>query len=1055
MKTKLFAALLFLAVQATAQSPFDAWQTEYVTEINREPMRSTFYVFENREEALANMHSGDWRGSANYLDLTGIWKFKWVESPAEAPKDFYHPDYNDHDWDDFHVPAHWELHGYGYPIYVNIRYEFDYLMEPDPPHVPVEYNPVGSYRREVNIGSEWIGREIFIHFGAVKSNLWVWVNGEFVGYGEDSHLPSEFNITKFIREGKNVIAFQVYRWSSGTYLECQDMWRMSGVFRDVYVYSRPTVHIRDIEIVPDLDESYENGSLKIIPVFYGESLGEEYLLEIELLSDTSVEHNSLHSVSSLIHEPVLIHIDQPRRWSAETPHLYRLLLTLRDDENNTKEVIPLYAGFRKVEIKDGRFLVNGEPILIKGVNRHEMDPATGQVLSRERMEEDIRIMKQLNINAVRTAHYPNDPYWYHLCDRYGIYVLNEANIESHGMGYHLAVTLGNQPSWKDAHLERVKRMVERDKNHPSVIYWSLGNEAGNGYNMYECYLWLKNRDSRPVQYERAHVDWNLNFEWNTDVLCPQYPSPQSLENFALENPDSPRPFIISEYAHAMGNSLGNFKEYWDVIKKYHPVFQGGFIWDFVDQALYKEISEGDTILSYGGDWGPEYLPSDQNFLCNGIIHPDRRYNPSAYEVRKVHQNIDTRLIDAVTGLIEIENMNFFTDLSNVRLEWAILMDGYEEYGGYMDSLAVPPRESVTISLPIRATAESKGEVILNINYLLKHKEPLLPAGYRIAQEQFILENDRQKVLSITPPGKLTVTESDSRFSLKSEQAKWTFDKLTGFLVGYLWKSQELFEEDFALRPNFWRPPVDNDYGAGIQRRLDVWREATGNPHLLSSGIDSTNGIYTVKSLYDLGDANATLSIVYEFGSNGEIVVTQSMERKGPLLSSDEADRRRDGTAYIPKYGMQVALPHIFSEVEYYGRGPGENYPDRKYGSHVDIYRQTVEEQYFPYVRPQETGNKSDIRWFSVFSEDIGIHIESDTLLNIIARNFLDDDLDGGEIKLQRHAAKLRAKPFIVLSIDYGQMGVGGIESWGAWPLPQYRLPYRNYSYSFKIAPFER
>jgi beta-galactosidase len=1056
--TKLFFSLLFVAIQAAAQSPSTAWQTESVTEINREPMRAAFYVYDTREAALEGVEKADWRLASNYLDLNGTWKFKWVESPVEYPGDFFRPDFDDSKWDEFEVPAHWELHGYGYPIYVNTTYEFEYLMGPDPPHVPHDYNPVGSYRRKVVIDSSWIGKEIFIHFGAVKSNIWLWVNGEFVGYGEDSFLPSEFNITPFIKEGENIIAFQAYRWSSGTYLECQDMWRMSGVLRDIYLYARTPVHIRDVEVIPDLDESYENGSLKIIPSFANVNWGAGYELEIELLYDGTLLYRSAHAGYSLKDEPLFITIEQPHKWSAETPNLYQLLLTLKNEEDTTLEVIPLNVGFRKVEIIDGKFLVNGEPILIKGVNRHEVDPVTGYILSRERMEEDIRIMKQLNINAVRTAHYPNDPYWYHLCDRYGIYVLDEANLESHGMGYHLAFTLGNQPSWKDAHLARVQRMVERDKNYPSVIYWSLGNEAGNGYNMYEAYLWLKNRDSRPVQYERAHVDWNLNFEWNTDVLCPQYPSPQALENFALENPDSPRPFIISEYAHAMGNSLGNFREYWDVIKKYHPVLQGGFIWDFVDQAIYKVTTEGDTILSYGGDWGPDYLPSDQNFLANGIIYPDRRYNPAAYEVRKVHQNIATQLLEPGKGIIEIENKKFFTDLSNVEMEWIVIVDGYEKQKGRVETLIVPPRESKTFSLPIGSLPESRSEVFLNINYFLKRDEPLLPAGYKIAYEQLLLKSGERETVSVSPPDKFEISEDDEKIILSTRAAKWTFDKQSGFLVSYVWNNHELFEKGYSLKPNFWRPPVDNDYGAGIQRRLAVWKDATHNPQLLSINVDSSNGYYTVLSIHDLGNANAELNLFYEFGGDGETIITQTLNVKGQTPSPDEANRRRDGTVYLPKFGMQLVVPQNFSEIEYYGRGPHENYADRKYGSRIGIYRQTVDEQYFPYVRPQETGNKSDVRWFSLYGGEIGIRIESDDYeysLNVAARNYTDEDLDGGESKKQKHAATLQPRPYTVVNIDYQQMGVGGIQSWGEWPLLNYRLLYGNHSYQYKIVPFRR
>ena len=1073
MKTLLSFVLVLLPASVSGQSQSTAWQTETLNEINREPMRASFFVFEDQAKAL----TGDWHRSVNYLSLNGTWKFQWVESPAQAPRNFHRTDFNDDSWDNFQIPAQWELHGYGFPIYVNSRYEFDYLMKPDPPKVPHDYNPVGSYRKTITIDRKWIGKEIFIHFGAVKSNLWVWVNGEFVGYGEDSKLPSEFNITKYVKEGENVIAFQSYRWSDASYLECQDMWRMSGVMRDCYLYARTPVHVRDIEVIPDLDNSYKNGTLRITPAFTHPDRGASYQLEIELLSGTVRKHRSTHSLSSLSKQPILIQIENPALWTAETPNLYQLLVSLKDDRGRLLEVISLNVGFRKVEIRDGKFLVNGKPIYFKGVDRHEMDPATGQVVSRERMEQDIRIMKELNINAVRTSHYPNDEYWYDLCDQYGIYVLDEANIESHGMGYNLAQTLANRPAWKQAHLERVQRMVERDKNHPSVIYWSLGNEAGNGYNMYECYLWLKQRDSRPIQYERASAGGNFGFEWNTDVLCPMYPSPSSIGSFAEKNPGSPRPLIMCEYAHAMGNSMGNFKEYWDEIER-HPVLQGGFIWDYVDQALYKVNSTGDTILAYGGDWGPEDIPSDKNFLCNGVLHSDRRYNPHAYEVKKVYQNISTRLLDEDKGEIEIGNKNFFIDLSNVRMEWTVLVDGREDVKGTVENLLIPARSARRMSLPlqaevrdqksevrdqksevrdqkseIRTSGIGKSETFLNVRYLLKKAEPLLPAGFEIANEQLTLKSPAQSPLSVTPVEKAAGVTRAGRLVVTSMAALWEFNRESGFLESYVYQGRELLEKGFALKPNFWRPPVDNDYGANIPKKLSVWRQATDQPKLLTFTVDSSGKEYSVVTTHDLGPAHGRLTLVYRFGKNGEILIDQKMNATAPVPSPEEANKKRDGSSYLPRFGMQMVLPQLFSRVEYYGRGPHESSSDRKYSADVGVYRQTVAEQPFDYVRPQETGTKTDIRWFSVLSEEVGVRIESDTLLSMSAMHFLDQDLDDGDEKQQRHAAELKPRPFTVLNIDYRQMGVGGIESWGAWPLPEYRLPYGDYAYRYTITPF--
>jgi beta-galactosidase len=1049
MKTVLCFAQILLAVPLAAQSPSTAWQTEAVSEINREPMHASFLVFGDRSSAIA----GDWQRSPSYISLNGTWKFRWVEKPSLAPSDFFTPEFDDAGWSDFPVPANWEMHGYGYPIYVNIRYEFDHLITPDPPKVPPDYNPVGSYRRRISISRDWIGKEVFIHFGAVKSNLWVWVNGTFVGYGEDSKLPQEYNITKFLREGENVIAFQVYRWSDGSYLECQDMWRMSGVLRECYLVARHPVHLRDVEVVPDLDSAYDNGSLRITPAFNDPARAEAYTLDVELLHGKETKHRSTHTVVSLKSQPLLLPVSRPLKWTAETPNLYRLLLTLKDGAGVLREIVPINVGFRKVEIRNGRFLVNGRPVLIKGANRHEMDPSTGMVLSRGRMEQDIRIMKQLNINAVRTCHYPDDEYWYDLCDRYGIYVLDEANIESHGMGYHLTRTLANRPSWKDAHLIRVQRMVERDKNHPSIITWSLGNEAGNGYNMYACYQWIKQRDSRPVQYERAAVGWNIDFEWNTDIVCPMYPSPADIAGWAQKNPDGPRPLIMCEYAHAMGNSMGNFREYWDVIETY-PVLQGGFIWDYVDQAIYKRTEKGDTILAYGGDYGPADVPSDKNFLCNGVLHSDRRYNPHAHEVKHVYQNVGTSLLDAVRGMVEVRNKNFFVDLSNVRMEWVVLADGREDQKGEVDNLSVPPRGSARLQIPFRLKGNDN-ELFLNVRYFLKKAEPLLPAGYEIAHDQLLLRSLPRPPLTVVPPGKLTKDEKAGSVVLRGDQAQWQFSRETGLLVSYVFRGKELLEEGYALRPNFWRPPNDNDYGAGIPRKLSVWREATEQLRLLSITADVEKSPPGVVATYDLGPASAELIVSYRFGADGSLWVEQRMKPTKPLFTPEEAAKRLDGSAYLPKFGMQLVLPRSFARVEYYGRGPQENYADRNSGTPVGLYRQTVAEQMFDYVRPQETGNRTGIRWFSLLAEEVGVRITSDSLLGVAARNVLDRDLDDGDEKQQRHAAELRARPLTVVSVDHAQMGVGGIDSWGAWPLPEYRLPVREYVYRFTITPFER
>ncbi|MDX5584646.1 MAG: glycoside hydrolase family 2 TIM barrel-domain containing protein, partial [Aureibaculum sp.] len=667
----LFTLLVMtMAKSLVGQEITPFWLDERINEENREAMHASYFVFENEELALKN----DWRLSNNYMDLNGSLKFKWVEKPVDLPEYFYKTSFNDSTWDDFTIPANWEINGYGYPIYVNQPYEFKNLIEINPPLVPTKYNPTGVYRKEIVINKKWLQKDIFLHVGTAKSNLKVWVNGEYIGYGEDGKLPQEFNISNFIKEGKNNITMKVMRWSDGSYLECQDFWRMSGITRDSYLYSRNKVHLRDFELITELDDTYSDGILKIITSFSSPTKNNKYRLEILLKDDTIIIASKELTINELVNNPMVeFSVKNPKKWSAETPNLYTVNFILKDKKGKSVETIPQKVGFRKIEIKGGQLLVNGQPVYIKGVNRHETDPTTGQTISKERMEQDIKVLKEFNINAVRTSHYPNDDYFYELCDKYGIYVVGEANIESHGMGYRITKTLGNKPSWEKAHLQRMQRMVERDKNHPSIIIWSMGNEAGNGYNFYRGYLWIKDRDpSRPIQYERATAAaWTgkgMKFDWNSDIISPMYSPPDGMLAYIKENPNPDRPFIQCEYAHAMGNSLGNFKEYWDLIRE-HDNFQGGFIWDMLDQSIYKTKEDGTRIFAYGGDFGPQDVPSDNNFLNNGVFSPERKPNPHAFEVKKVYQNIHTSWADKVLKTIEIFNENFFKNLSNVTLKW--------------------------------------------------------------------------------------------------------------------------------------------------------------------------------------------------------------------------------------------------------------------------------------------------------------------------------------------------------------------------------------------------
>ncbi|MFZ0598790.1 MAG: glycoside hydrolase family 2 TIM barrel-domain containing protein [Flavobacterium sp.] len=1041
-KTISIVSLLITSIfSGQAQDKVPYWQNEKINEENREPMHASYYVFEN--EALAKKN--EWRQSKNYLDINGAWKFKYVDNPGVLPKDFEKTDFNDSSWDNFRIPASWDVNGYGYPVYVNTTYDFDYLMAPNPPFVPTKYNPTGVYRREITIDKSWEGKDIFLHIGTAKSNLTVWVNGVYVGYGEDGKLPSEFNINQYVKTGKNTIVLQVMKWNDGSYLECQDMWRMSGITRDSYLVARNKAHLKDYEIVPDLDASYVNGSLKISTEFSDLNKKDTYTLDVQLKDGDKMITSKV--ISALSEKQTFeFAVNNPKKWSAEIPNLYQIDFILKDKKGTIVEVIHQNVGFRKVEIKGGQLLVNGKAIYIKGVNRHEVDPVTGQTISRERMEQDIKIMKEFNINAVRMSHYPNDEYFYELCDQYGIYVVDEANIESHGMGYDITKTLGNKPDWELAHIQRMQRMIERDKNHTSVIIWSMGNEAGNGYNFYRGYLWIKNRDkSRPIQYERATAGaWDgkdLKFEWDSDIIDPMYSSPNKMEEYILANPNPSRPYIQCEYAHAMGNSMGNFKDYWDVIRKY-PNFQGGFIWDMIDQSVYKTQPDGTRILAYGGDFGPKDVKSDNNFVNNGVFTVERKPNPHAFEMRNVMQNILTSWENQETATIKVYNEFSFKDLSNVTLHWSVILDGIQQDSGVIDYLAIEPNQSKTYTLPIKLGDKKFQEAFVNVTYQLKQEEPFLPKGFEIATDQLAYRGTWKNDIEVDGSAKISVEKNANNTVFKSDKTIVTFDKKTGFISGYYFDNQPVLKDGYQLRPNFWRAPNDNDFGANLQINLKAWKEATENSTLVNWAYSVTkNNKILVKATYNLTSVAAVLELNYEINSNGELSVKEQLN----------IDKTKE-TPVLPRFGMEMILPKDFSSLRYYGRGPHENYIDRNYSAQVGLYNQTVSEQYYPYIRPQETGNKTDVRWLELSNDKLKITVTSNELLATTALHFLNEDLDDGLQKDQRHAAELKERDLTSLKIDSKQMGVGGIDSWQAWPMEKYLLRGKTYQYQFKITP---
>lgn len=1013
------------------------WLDETITEENRLPMHTDFVTFPNTDQIV----NYDWRESSSYLSLNGSWKFKWVNSPSQLPAQFESLTYDDRHWDNFQVPANWELNGYGFPMYTTSGFEFTYLIgKPNPPIVPMDFNPTAVYRREVVIPADWQGKPVILHIGAAKSNLSVWVNGEYVGYGEDSKLPSEFDITKYLTKGKNLITMRVMRWGVANYLEDQDMWRLSGITRDCYLLMRQPLHVRDIQLSPTLNASFDKGVLKTKLIF-NRINQENFKAEITLQQDGRVISSKAVKVSG---QEINVEqtVDSPALWSAEVPNLYQVVVKLIDHMDKTVEVIPLRVGFRTIEIKGGQLLVNGQPILIKGINRHETDPVSGHVISKENMLRDIQLMKKFNINAVRTSHYPNAEYWLQLCDQYGLYVIDEANIESHGMGYDLSYTMANRPSWEKAHVARVERLIQRDRNHPSVIIWSMGNEAGNGYNFYRAYLRMKELDSsRPVQYERAVNNYGeLRFDWNTDLVVPMYASPSAMKNYAARNPKPERPFIQCEYAHAMGNSLGNFKDYWDIIRANKGIFQGGYIWDFVDQCFIKVNAKGDTVYTYGGDYEPKEAITDWNYASKGIFYANRTPYPHAWEMKKVYQDIHTSLLGEKK--IAIYNERFFSGLENVELQWEIIVDGEKTESGLIKNLNVSPQQSVVLSIPYQSV--ESGEKFLNLTYRLKKAEALLPTGHIIATEQLFLGGVFRPNTAVLAQGKINTERKEGNLIVSAKDLLIEFDLKSGWLTRYHFKGQSFVDEHTAFKSNFWRAPNDNDFGANTPEKLKPWKQVSDSIELIEIKSTVVNNLAYVNATYKMPQVYGQLEMKYCINQLGEIRISQSFV----------ADTTKK-VAILPRFGMQWITPSGFETINYYGRGPQENYIDRNFSSPVGLYKQTVDQQYFPYVMPQETGNKTDVRWMEIKNKrGRGLLFTGDSTFSMSALHYFDKDLDDGLKRQQRHAADLVKRKQTQLNIDLKQMGVGGVNSWGAWPLEEYTLPYKDYSFSFVVKPVE-
>ena len=1024
--------------RSDGQSAPPDWNNLEVLQRNRLPAHATMVPFPDSESILHRKP----QESPYYFSLNGTWKFTWSSGPGARPESFYRESFDAGTWSDIRVPGNWELQGFGVPIYTDSAYPFP----PDPPNVPIQDNPVGSYRRTFRLPEDWEGKRVFLHFGGVRSAFYVWVNGEIVGYSQGSKTPAEFEITDLVYgSAANSLAVEVYRYSDGSYLEDQDYWKISGIERDVYLVCRPQIYVRDFFVNGPLDREYSDGLLTIEAEVVGPApaVPGDMTLVMELFDPDkrAVTANTERSLEFKGSGSLRItweqRVPEPLAWTAETPHLYPLVLTLKGADGTVLEAVGCRMGFRTVEIADGLLKINGRPVHLRGVNRHEHDPVTGRYVTEESMRRDIRLMQELNINAVRTSHYPNAPRWYELCDEYGMYVVDEANIESHGMGYHPDRTLGNNPAWRAAHLDRTERMVERDKNHPSIITWSLGNEAGDGVNFQATYDWIKRRDpSRPVQYEQADL------RSHTDIFCPMYARINILEDYASETRS--RPLILCEYAHAMGNSVGNLQDYWDVIWA-NDQLQGGFIWDWVDQGILTKTPDGREYWAYGGDFGPKGTPSSGNFCINGLVFPDRELHPHAWEVRKVYQPVSARLLDLEQGLILIENRYDFKSLDHLDLEWAVTSDYGMWQFGTIEKLEVPPRSSREFRLPINQPfPDSPGNrIFLFMSFELQgsqgEAEPW-PVGWECIQ--LPLEYPRSQVEE-SRSSKILRRRRGNRLSLRGEDFDYTFDLESGLWTSLQIEGAELLDRP-GLVPNFWRAPTDNDFGNGMPERQGIWKEAGLNrtvEHVESW--QNSNRDVVIEVVYQHQAVESRFQTTYHVFGNGDIIVD--------CRFSPETLRRLPN---LPRLGMQMVLKGEFENLWWRGRGPHETYWDRKSGAILGHWKGTVWEQYHPYIRPQENGNKTDVRWLSLTNaEGHGLLVVGDPVLDFSAHHFLPEDFDPGPKKTQRHAIDLERRDLVTLNLDYKQMGVGGDTSWGARPHPQYTLPAREYAYRFRLRPY--
>lgn len=1060
MKKKvIIAALQFVMLPLIAQQPM--WIDPKVNSDNRMPRAADYFSYESLDKADNGKEA-----SSRFMSLEGNWRFNFVRNAYDKPADFFKVGYDDKNWVDFPVPGLFEMEGYGDRIYTNVTYPWNNEHPINPPYVGERENYVGSYRREFRIPAEWKGQRVYMHVGSATSNLTLWVNGKYVGYSEDSKMAAEFDITDFVQCGNsNLFAMQIMRWCDGSYIEDQDFWRFTGIARQVYLYTRPESQVSDFSVTTDLDAKYQNATLHFEASLKNAD-GRKLSLSLKDASGREVAKREMTLAGNTMNTDFLV--KNPYKWTAETPYLYTLYITLSGQDGKVIEAIPQKVGFREVEIRDRQLLVNGQPILVKGADRHEMSAKGGYIMTLDEMVQDIRIMKEMNINAIRTSHYPDDPRWYDLCDEYGIFLVAEANVEGHGMMYGSS-PLARNADYELAHLERNQANVITFRNHPSIIVWSMGNEDGDGQNFVTCYKWIKDYDkTRPVQYEGATGSPD-----HCDIYCPMYADYGAMQRH--ERGNDPRPMIECEYAHAMGNSEGGFKEYWDIIRANRSV-QGGFIWDFVDQAVYGKNAEGKTIFQYGGDEG-RYPTSDQNFNCNGLIAPDRRWNPHAYEVQYFYQNIWVTPVDLNKGILEVYNENFYKDLADYSMETFVLVNGEEVQGSRQETrlprIDAQKRVKVTASglaKALKNTPQTGAEIMVGVEFKLKEDAQLLKKGFVVAHQEFQF---REYDFPVVAPETLAdvktagedvkMDEAVAYVKLEAAGVVYTFGKNSGWIDYIDVDGKQITQNGSQLKSDFWRAPTDNDYGASLQRRMQQWRSPQLRRTAFRCRIEDGLGKVSVK--YEIADLNADLELEYVLTRTGEMHVSQKLiTRPAPAPAPQENTAQRqgqrggqrgqgNGMPDLFKFGMTMQMSKEYDRVEYYGRGPVENYSDRNTSQFLGVYRSSVADQYFPYIRPQENGNKTDVRWWKVLNSDgKGLMFYSDAPLSMSSLNYTTDDLDEGMNKHNVHAGDLDPRPFTVVHIDKAQYGLACVNSWGATPLEQYKLHYGDYSYNFVIAP---